>query len=321
MFNALDIAKLLSGVLHGDPNVRVDLIRPVISPLSNGLAIVMTPKDLAYLSENHADILIGPKEIISGNARAKVIIDCLNVTCLNRVLRHYKIQKYKLYDQGNTCNIPDVYIGKHCQIDENCHFMPGVKIMNGVTIGKNVAIHANTIIKEGTIIGNDVTIDSNNSIGNYSFEYMSDMNNSYVRVDSIGRVVIKDDVEIGCNNTIDRGTLGNTVIGSGTRIDNQVQIGHDCHIGQKCIIVSQCGLSGHVTIGDHVILHGQVGIAGHITIGDYSVIKAKSGVSHSCPERSVLFGYPAKNAREYNKNIAVLNILTKQHRQHKHQVK
>ncbi|HGT5680024.1 TPA: UDP-3-O-(3-hydroxymyristoyl)glucosamine N-acyltransferase, partial [Escherichia coli] len=104
-----------------------------------------------------------------------------------------------------------------------------------------------------------------------------------------------------------------TIIGQGTRIDNQVQIGHDCIIGNKCLIVSQCGFSGHVVLGEHVITHGQVGIAGHISIGSYSVIKAKSGVSHSCPEKSDLFGYPAKNTREYNKNLAVLNNLTKQH--------
>ncbi|EFC4873724.1 UDP-3-O-(3-hydroxymyristoyl)glucosamine N-acyltransferase, partial [Escherichia coli] len=103
------------------------------------------------------------------------------------------------------------------------------------------------------------------------------------------------------------------IIGQGTRIDNQVQIGHDCIIGNKCLIVSQCGFSGHVVLGEHVITHGQVGIAGHISIGSYSVIKAKSGVSHSCPEKSDLFGYPAKNTREYNKNLAVLNNLTKQH--------
>ena len=130
---------------------------------------------------------------------------------LNKVLRYYKVHKYRLFEQENTSTIPDVYIGKHCQIGMNCHFMPGVKIMNCVTIGDNVAIHANTVIKEG------------------------------------------------------------------------------------------------------VITHGQVGIAGHISIGSYSVIKAKSGVSHSCPEKSDLFGYPAKNTREYNKNLAVLNNLTKQH--------
>ncbi|HFI8290963.1 UDP-3-O-(3-hydroxymyristoyl)glucosamine N-acyltransferase [Escherichia coli] len=313
MFSALDIKTLMQGTLYGDPSLRVDTIRPIHSPLVGGLSIVMTPGDLLHIPTTGADIIIGPEEIISSNAKAKIVVDYLNVNNLNKVLRYFKVHKYRLFEQENTSTIPDVYIGKHCQIGMNCHFMPGVKIMNCVTIGDNIAIHANTVIKEGTIIGNDVIIDSNNSIGNYSFEYMSDERDSYVRVDSIGRVIIGDDVEIGCNNTIDRGTLGDTIIGQGTRIDNQVQIGHDCIIGNKCLIVSQCGFSGHVVLGDHVITHGQVGIAGHISIGSYSVIKAKSGVSHSCPEKSDLFGYPAKNTREYNKNLAVLNKLTKQH--------
>lgn len=281
MFSALDIKTLMQGTLYGDPSLRVDTIRPIHSPLVGGLSIVMTPGDLLHIPTTGADIIIGPEEIISSNAKAKIVVDYLNVNNLNKVLRYFKVHKYRLFEQENTSTIPDVYIGKHCQIGMNCHFMPGVKIMNCVTIGDNVAIHANTVIKEGTIIGNDV--------------------------------IIGDDVEIGCNNTIDRGTLGDTIIGQGTRIDNQVQIGLDCIIGNKCLIVSQCGFSGHVVLGDHVITHGQVGIAGHISIGSYSVIKAKSGVSHSCPEKSDLFGYPAKNTREYNKNLAVLNKLTKQH--------
>lgn len=313
MFSALDIKKLMHGTLIGDSTFKVNNIRPISSAIDGGLAIVMAPKDLSHISTTRADIIIGPEEIIASSAKAKIIIDYLDVHDLNKILRYYKVQKYRLFEQENTSNTPDVYIGKHCKIGKNCHFMPGVKIMNCVTIGDNVAIHSNTVIKEGTIIGDNVIIDSNNSIGNYSFEYMTDSHDSYVRVDSIGRVIIEDDVEIGCNNTIDRGTLGDTIIGNGTRIDNQVQIGHDCVIGNKCLIVSQCGLSGHVILGDHVITHGQVGIAGYITIGSYSVIKAKSGVSHSCPENSDLFGYPAKNTRDYNKNLAVLNKLTKQH--------
>lgn len=196
MFSALDIKTLMQGTLYGDPSLRVDTIRPIHSPLVGGLSIVMTPGDLLHIPTTGADIIIGPEEIISSNAKAKIVVDYLNVNNLNKVLRYYKVHKYRLFEQENTSTIPDVYIGKHCQIGMNCHFMPGVKIMNCVTIGDNVAIHANTVIKEGTIIGNDVIIDSNNSIGNYSFEYMADERDSYVRVDSIGRVIIGDDVEI-----------------------------------------------------------------------------------------------------------------------------
>ncbi|CAM3943414.1 TPA: UDP-3-O-(3-hydroxymyristoyl)glucosamine N-acyltransferase [Klebsiella pneumoniae] len=313
MFSVMEIATLLSGSYTGDGAIRVNFIRPIRSPDVGGLAIVFAKQDLQFLSGSHADVLIGPDEILDSPAKAHIVISHLDVERLNLFLRSYKVKRFHLNDQGNTSALSDVYIGKHCQIGDGCIFMPGVKIMNGVIIGDNVAIHCNTVIKEGTIIGNNVTIDSNNSIGNYSFEYMASRNGKYQRVESVGRVIIYDDVEIGSNNTIDRGTLGNTTIGRGTKIDNQIQIGHDCHIGENCLIVSQAGFAGHTTLGDHVIVQGQVGTSGHIAIGSHSIIKAKSGVSHSFPENSDLFGYPAKDTRAYYKNIAVLNILTKNH--------
>ncbi|GMM87999.1 UDP-3-O-(3-hydroxymyristoyl)glucosamine N-acyltransferase [Vibrio fortis] len=310
MLKVSEIAQVVGGEIVGDDTIEISLIRPVSSDEKGGLAIVFAKSDLKGISETLADVIIGPRAILQSSAKTKIIIDELDADKLNQLMRFYKVHKYQLFDQGNTSDIPDVYIGKHCQIGENCHFMPGVKIMNGVTIGDNVAIHANTVIKEGTIIGNNVTIDSNNSIGNYSFEYMTGKQTRYQRVESIGRVIIEDDVEIGCNNTIDRGTLGNTVIGRGTKIDNLVQIGHDCKIGQHCLLVSQTGFAGHTTLEDNVIVHGQAGTAGHLTIGKNSVIKAKSGVSHSFPANSDIFGYPAKDARSYYKNLATLNKLT-----------
>ncbi|EEY8636746.1 UDP-3-O-(3-hydroxymyristoyl)glucosamine N-acyltransferase, partial [Escherichia coli] len=142
MFSALDIKTLMQGTLYGDPSLRVDTIRPIHSPLVGGLSIVMTPGDLLHIPTTGADIIIGPEEIISSNAKAKIVVDYLNVNNLNKVLRYFKVHKYRLFEQENTSTIPDVYIGKHCQIGMNCHFMPGVKIMNCVTIGDNVAIHA-----------------------------------------------------------------------------------------------------------------------------------------------------------------------------------
>lgn len=311
MISALEIAQLLSGRLYGDPSYRIDIVRPLQSKTRGGLAVVFSKKDLDSLSSTTADLLIGPDIILQSPVKNKIVVNFLSAKNINKLLTYYKVQKYHLFEQANTSSFPDVYIGKYCNIGDNCHFMPGVKIMNHVTIGKNVAIHANTVIKEGTIIGDNVTIDSNNSIGNFSFEYMSDDDDTFIRVESVGRVIIQDNVEIGCNNTIDRGTFGDTVIGYGTKIDNQVQIGHDCHIGQHCLIVSQCGFSGHTILGDYVITHGQVGTAGHITIGHHSVIKAKSGVSHSFPPYSDLFGYPAKDAKSYFRNLAVLNKITR----------
>ena len=311
MIKVSDIAQLLGGYIQGDETLSVDNIASVLSAEPNDAALVFAKKDEKVLSETLAAVIIGPANIINFKAKAHVVVPQLDVEKLNQLLRSYKVAKYHLQDQGNTSTLPDVYIGKHCSIGKNCFFAPGVKIMNGVTIGDNVAINANTVIKEGTCIGNNVTIDTNNSIGNFSFEYMAGKRERYERVESVGRVIIQDNVEIGCNNTIDRGTLGNTVIGRGTKIDNLVQIGHDCQLGAHCLIVSQVGLAGHTHLGNNVIVHGQAGTAGNISIGDNSVIKAKSGVSHSFPSDSDLFGYPAKDSREYFKGLAALNKLTK----------
>ena len=120
----------------------------------------------------------------------------------------------------------------------------------------------------------------------------------------LGRVIIQDNVEIGANTTIDRGGSGDTVIGEGTKIDNLVQIGHNCMIGRHCIMVSQCGISGSVTLGDYVVLGGQVGVADHVTIGEGAMVAAKSGVMSDIPAGEKWMGYPAMRGREYLRRFA-----------------
>ena len=310
MFKASEVARILNGRLEGNADIIVKGVCSVSHSRPEAMAIVLSENDLKYTRECQAKIVVGPPTMATTEAQARVIVDRLDVQAINHLLRYYKVEKYHLADQGNVSTIPDVYIGKHAQIGEGCHFMPGVKIMNGAIIGNNVAINANTVIKEGTIIGDNVTIDTNNSIGNFSFEYMRGPDGGYERVESVGRVIIQDNVEIGCNNCIDRGTLGDTVIGHGTKIDNLIQIGHDCQIGNHCLIISQTGIAGHTRLGNGVVLHGQSGIAGYVDIGDNSVVQAQSGVSRSCPPGSRLFGYPAREAREYLKSLATLKALS-----------
>lgn len=311
MLKASDIKILLNGRLVGDQQATANVICPVSASHADALTIILSAQDLKNLSTCKAGIIVGPKAIADIEAKAKIIIDRLDVITLNTLLRYYKAEKYRLKEQENISTMLGVYISRHATIGKDCHFMPGVRILNGAIIGNNVAIHSNTIIKEGTIIGDNVTIDSNNSIGNFSFEYMLNQAGEYERLESVGRVIIKDDVEIGSNNTIDRGTLGDTIIGRGTKIDNLVQIGHDCHIGRHCLIVSQSGIAGHTTLGNRVIVHGQCAIAGHLHIGDGSVIQGKSGVSRSCPPGSRLFGYPARDSKAYMKSLATLHGLSK----------
>lgn len=173
---------------------------------------------------------------------------------------------------------PDVQIGRDCSIG------PGASIVHAL-IGDAVIIHA------GCRIGQD------------GYRYLSSPR-GHVKVPQIGRVVIQDNVEIGANTTIDRGGIGDTTIGEGTKIDNLVQIGHNCMIGRHCIIVAQCGLSGSVTLGDFAVLGGQVGVADHVVIGEGAQVGAKSGVMGEIPPGEKWFGYPAMPAREYFRMVA-----------------
>jgi UDP-3-O-[3-hydroxymyristoyl] glucosamine N-acyltransferase len=175
---------------------------------------------------------------------------------------------------------PDVQIGRDCSIG------PGASIVHSL-IGDNVIIHA------GCRIGQD------------GFRYHPSAK-GHIKVPQLGRVIIQDHVEIGAGTTIDRGGGGDTVIGEGTKIDNLVQLGHNCMIGRHCIIVAQCGLSGSVTLGDHVILAGQVGIADHLTIGEGSLIGAKSGVTSNVPAGQRWLGFPALPGSEFLRAMIAL---------------
>jgi UDP-3-O-[3-hydroxymyristoyl] glucosamine N-acyltransferase len=175
-------------------------------------------------------------------------------------------------------------IGPGVQIGRDCSVGPGASIMHAL-IGDNVTLHG------GCRIGQD------------GFRYHPSAK-GHVKVPQVGRVIIQDNVEIGANTAIDRGSMGDTVIGEGTKIDNLVQIGHNCMIGRHCILVSQCGISGSVTIGDYAVLGGKVGVADHFTIGEGAMIAAKSGVISDIPAGEKWMGYPAMRGREYLRPFA-----------------
>ncbi len=200
-------------------------------------------------------------------------------------------------------------IDKNVTIGANCVLGANVKIASGVKIGANCVIQENTIIGEKTIlypnctiyndsqIGENVIIHSGSVIGADGFGYLFHENQHH-KIPQVGNVVIHNNVEIGANTTIDRSTLGSTVIGEGTKIDNLVQIGHNCKIGRNTIICAQTGLAGSTEIGDNVYLAGQVGVAGHLKIDDNALIGAQSGVMTYVPKKKKFFGTPAKEAGE-----------------------
>jgi len=192
---------------------------------------------------------------------------------------------------GDNCVIhPGVYIGTNTKIGDGCYIYPNVVILHQVTIGMRVAIYA------GCVIGSD------------GFGYAKG-GDHFVKIPQAGTVVIEDDVEIGAGTTIDRATLGETRIGTGAIIDNLVQIAHNCKVGAGSIICAQVGLAGSTIVGKNVTLAGQVGVAGHLTIGDGSVVEAQSGIHTDLEPKSIVFGYPAREAKHAMRIEALINRL------------
>lgn len=186
--------------------------------------------------------------------------------------------------------VSSVFVGERCRIGKNCLIYPGVRIMHGTRIGDNVILHA------GTVIGSD----------GFGF---APSETGLKKIKQVGWVEIGDDVEIGANCTVDRGALGPTKIGRGTKIDNLVQIAHNVEIGEHCIIVSQVGISGSTRLGNGVVLAGQVGLVGHIELGDGVKVGAQSGVPRSIPAGQVHLGTPAREAMEFKRIEAALSRL------------
>ena len=175
-------------------------------------------------------------------------------------------------------------------------------------IGNDCTIHSNVNITNA-IIGNNVIIHSGVSIGQDGFGYAYN-NGRHHKVPQVGRVIIGDDVEIGANTTIDRGSAPDTIIGEGTKIDNLVQIGHNVKIGKHCIIVSQVGISGSTEIGDYTIIAGQAGIAGHLKIGSQVQVAAQAGITRDLEDKAIVGGTPAVPLRQYHKQALALAKLT-----------
>nr|Q3ARF9.1 RecName: Full=UDP-3-O-acylglucosamine N-acyltransferase [Chlorobium chlorochromatii CaD3] len=201
-------------------------------------------------------------------------------------------------------------IGEHCSIGNNTVIAAHSVLLDHVTIGSDVVLFPHVTCYDGTRIGNRVVIHSGAVIGADGFGFAPQQDGSYIKIPQIGIVEIGDDVEIGANTTIDRATLGSTVIESGVKLDNLVQVAHNCRIGAHTVIAAQAGVSGSTTLGNHCIVGGQVGFAGHIEVSDHIQVAAKAGVSKSFMQSGIaLRGYPAQPMREQLKYEAQLRTV------------
>lgn len=209
---------------------------------------------------------------------------------------------FKPFEKATALIAPSARIG------ENTIVQPGTFVGNNVVIGNNCRIHSNVSIYDDCVIGDNVTIHAGTVLGADAFYYKK-RPEGFDKLKSGGRVVIEDNVDLGALCTIDRGVTGDTTIKKGTKIDNQVHIGHDTVVGEKCLIASQTGIAGCVVIENEVTIWGQVGMTSGITIGEKAVILAQSGISKSLEGGQTYFGYPAGEAREKYKEMSALKQL------------
>lgn len=203
---------------------------------------------------------------------------------------------------------PGAYIGDGVRIGDRATIHANVTLYEGVALGDDVTLHAGVSVREGSRIGSRVTIHNGSVIGGDGFGYAPD-GDGWFKIPQVGIVIIEDDVEIGANSTVDRAALETTRIGRGTKIDNLVQIAHNCQIGENCIIVAQAGIAGSTKLGKHVTLGGQVAIVDHLTIGDNAMISGQSGVFNNVAAGAVLSGTPAIQHQSRLKSAAVFPHL------------
>ncbi len=202
-----------------------------------------------------------------------------------------------------------VVVGRDAEIASGVRIYPNVTIYDGVRVGEDSTLHSGVALREGTEVGARVIIHNNVVVGSDGFGYAKDEERRWLKIPQAGRVLIADDVEIGAGTTIDCASVGETRIARGAKIDNLVQIGHSCTVGEDTLLCAQVGLAGSSHIGNRVILAGQAGVAGHLTIGDDCVLTAKSATSHDVPAGKMLSGIPAFDNRDWLRSTAAFRRL------------
>ncbi len=318
-FSAAEIAKMIGGEVAGDPATILKGFAPADRAQTGDLTFAENENYFARAEQSAASAIIveGPS-----TSTGKVLIRVPNARiAFAKVLAIFFPEPTFAAGIHSTAIVPSsanvdstAHIGPYCVVAENVRVGPRCVLQAGIYLGANaqlgeeVNIFPNVTIYARTEIGNRVRIHSGSIIGADGFGYVQD-GPVHRKIPQIGNVIIRDDVEIGANVTIDRGALGPTIIGKGTKIDNLVQIGHNVTFGEHCLVVSQAGIAGSTKLGSYVVLGGQVGLAGHLKIGDRVTVAAQSGVMHDIPDGQKWIWTPAQPDRQAKRQMIAMQQL------------
>ncbi len=309
-FKAAEIAQLLQGTVKGDANVEVSTLSKIEEGKEGSISFLANPKYEHFIYTTNASIVIVSKDFVATDSISSTLIVVEDAyQAFTQLLQYYNtIKNNKVgieeYTKVNsTAQLGDnVYVGSFSYIGANVSIGNNVKIYPNVTIGDNTVLHSGVQVYEECEIGQNCIIHSNVVIGADGFGFAPNPDGSFEKIPQIGNVLIEDNVEIGAGSTIDRATMGSTIIRKGVKLDNQIQIAHNVQIGENTVIASQSGVAGSTKIGRNCMIGGQVGIAGHLTIGDFVQVQAQSGINGDVESKTQLYGSPAMEASSFRKS-------------------
>jgi UDP-3-O-[3-hydroxymyristoyl] glucosamine N-acyltransferase len=324
-FTAAQIAGILEGEVVGNPDAEVFKLSKIEEGTEGSLTFLANPKYINYIYSTQASVTIVNNTFEPEQEITTTLIKVEDAyQSFSKLLEYYNqvklmksgIEQPSVISDGVTYG-SDLYLGSFCYVGKNVIIGNNVKIYpnsfigDNVTIGDNCVFFAGVRIYSETVIGNRCTIHSGTIIGSDGFGFAPQEDGSYVKVPQIGNVIIEDDVEIGACTTVDRATLGSTIIRKGVKLDNHIQVAHNVEIGENTVIAAQTGIAGTTKIGKNCLIGGQVGFAGHLTIGDGVKIQAQSGIGKNLEAGEVVQGSPAFNYGDFAKAFVHFRNLPK----------
>lgn len=315
-FKASQIAGILNGEVTGNEDVEVSKLSKIEEGTEGSLTFLANPKYTSYIYTTKASVTIVNSDFVAENPITTTLIRVDDAyKAFSTLLEYYN--QVKMNKSGieqptfiaeSATYLEDIYLGafsylgENVTIGKNAKIYPNVYVGDNVKVGDNVIVFAGAKIYSETIIGNNCVIHSGAIVGADGFGFTPNEKGEYTKVPQIGNVIIEDNVDVGAGTTIDRATLGATIIRKGVKLDNQIQIAHNVEIGKNTVIAAQTGIAGSTKIGENCQIGGQVGIAGHLSIGNSVRIQAQSGIGRNVKDNETLQGSPALNYGDYNKS-------------------
>ena len=320
---AEQIAEVLNGVIVGDSTVEVFKLSKIEEGDKGSITFLSNLKYKHFLYTTEASVVIVNKDLeLTQPVKATMIQVDDSYSAFTKILEYANqiklmksgIEQPSVISEGVEYG-DDLYLGSFCYIGKNTKIGNNVKIYPNSFVGDNVIIGDNTILFAGariyseSVIGKNCVIHSGTIIGSDGFGFAPNSDGTYAKIPQIGNVIIEDDVDIGSCTTVDRATLGSTIIRKGVKLDNQIQIAHNVEVGEHTVIASQTGIAGSAKVGKNCVIGGQVGIVGHITIGDNVRIQAQTGVGKSIKDGEIIQGSPAMAYNDFTKSYIYFKKL------------